>query len=57
MSGANTSVLKVQGLHIDESHGSPTVYQFQLSVWDYHNLTDTTNVTLTYIKSKLLIIP
>lgn len=51
MSGNKTSVLKVKGLHIDKDLGSPTVYQFQLCVWDYHNLTDTATVTITYKKS------
>lgn len=52
MSGSKTPFLEVRGLRIDEALGSPTVYQFELCVWDYHNLTDTANVTLIYKKSK-----
>lgn len=51
LSGVNSSFLKVEGLHIDEAVGSPTHYQFELCVWDYHNLTDTSNVTISYTKS------
>ena len=54
LSGANSSVLQVKGLHIDAGVGSPTVYQFQLCVWDYHNLTNTSNVTITYRKGSSL---
>lgn len=50
LSGANTSLLKVTGLHIDQSTGSPTYYEFQLLVWDSHNLTATDNVTIQYRK-------
>jgi len=45
-------VLYVHGLHIDESVGSPTTYQFQLVIWDYQNITDSANVTISYYKSK-----
>ena len=50
LSGADSPLLTVEGLHIDEKIGSPTLYQFQLSVWDYHNLTNTSTVTITYRK-------
>lgn len=50
LNGTNCSVLTVSDLHIDEQSGSPTLYQFQLTVWDYHNSTDSDNVTLTYRK-------
>lgn len=54
LSGANSSFLKVDGLHIDAALGSPTLYQFKLSVWDYHNLTNTSTVTITYRKGNCL---
>lgn len=50
MTGSNSPILKVANLHIDEAVGSPTLYQFQLYIWDYHNLTDASNVTITYRK-------
>lgn len=52
MTGGNTSILLVKGLHIDEDLGSPTEYQFQVHIWDYHNLTDSANVTIIYRKGK-----
>lgn len=50
LKGKNSSLLEVQGLHIDENTGSPTLYHFQLCVRDYHNLTDIANVTVVYRK-------
>ena len=52
LDGLNSSLLQVEGLHIDANKGSPTLYQFQLTVWDYHNLTNTSTVTITYRKGK-----
>ncbi len=50
LSGADSPYLTVEGLHIDAAMGSPTLYLFQLSIWDYHNLTNTSTVTITYRK-------
>lgn len=52
LTGADMPVLHVDKLHVDESVGSPSLYQFQLCVVDYHNLTDIANVTIAYYKSK-----
>ena len=52
LTGVHSTVLSVHGLHIDESVGSPTTYQFQLTVWDYLNLTDLANASITYYKSE-----
>jgi len=52
LSGEDTPFLVVKGLHIDKAVGSPTKYTFQVHVWDYHNLTDAANVTVTYKKGE-----
>ena len=51
LSGVDTNTLTVSSLHIDESVGSPTYYQFQLTVTDYRNLTDTDIATVIFKKS------
>ena len=48
LNGLNKPVMRVGGLHI-AAH-SPTLYQFQLLVTDYKNLTDYTNCTVEYYK-------
>ena len=50
LNGVNTERLSVTGLHVDESVGSPTVYEFMLTVVDYRNLTDTETVFIIYRK-------
>lgn len=50
LSGVDTPVLEVSELHIDETVGSPTVYQFKLSVVDYRNTTNSTTVFVEFHK-------
>ena len=50
MSGIDGPTLMINGLHIDENEGSPTVYQFMLTVVDYRGLNDTDVVTVMYSK-------
>ena len=50
LSDINSAKLTVTGLHIDESIGSPTVYEFMLTVVDYRNLTDNDTVFVIYRK-------
>ena len=54
LSGVNTNILTVEGLHIDESVGSPTLYEFMLTVVDYANLTDNDTVFVVYRKGDTL---
>lgn len=50
LEGTNMSLLRVHNLHISDV--SPTLYKFQLTVFDYRNLTNSTIVYIQYIKSK-----
>ena len=52
LSGVDTPVLEVSELHIDETVGSPTVYQFKLSVVDYRNTTNSTTVFVEFHKGE-----
>lgn len=54
LSGVNRDKLTVKGLHIDEAVGSPTLYEFMLTVVDYANLTDNDTVFITYRKGNKL---
>ena len=51
--GVHSPWLQVDKLHVDATVGSPTLYQFQLTVWDYLNLTNTSTVSITYRKGEL----
>ena len=53
LSNANSARPTVKGLHIDESVGSPTIYEFMLTVVDYRNLTDNDTVFVIYRKGIL----
>ena len=48
--------MTVTGLHIDESIGSPTIYEFMLTVVDYRNLTDNDTVFIFYRKGTVFYI-
>ena len=50
LSDINSASPTVKGLHIDESIGSPTIYEFMLTVVDYRNLTDNDTVFVIYRK-------
>ena len=50
LSDINSASPTVKGLHIDESIGSPTIYEFMLTVVDYRNLTDNDTVFIIYRK-------
>ena len=52
LSGVDTPILEVSELHIDETVGSPTVYQFKLSVVDYRNTTNSTTVFVEFHKGE-----
>jgi len=42
----------VTGLHISQGTGSPTLYQFKLTVTNHRNLSDSDVATVIYKKGK-----
>ena len=53
--GLRKPVLRVSGLHVQGV--SPTEYSFQLTVTDYRNLTNSTNISIYYDKGRISFIP
>ena len=49
--GLRKPVLRVSGLHVQGV--SPTEYSFQLTVTDYRNLTNSTNISIYYDKGRI----